>query len=171
MKFSALYLTLAAVLLAQSATGVAKDAPTSAGAAKVANLHFLAGHWEGHVDKARIEQTCSMSDPTVMVCMFQLLGDKGTEMVEFYTIRDTPTGVEERIRFFSTDLKEQPGDGVTMKLTSLTPTTLVFENPTGTYPKRSTITRSGDSAFHNHIELVDGQGKASAIDADWKKTN
>jgi hypothetical protein len=166
---SILTLAVSAAIFAQSATAASNAAASNP--AKVADLHFLAGHWEGHVDTTKIEQTCSATDPAVMICMFQLTGDKGTEMVEFYTIRDTPSGVEERIRFFSTDLKEQPGDGVTMKLTSLTPTTLVFENPDGTYPKRSTITRSGDTAFHNHIELVDGQGKASAIDADWKKTN
>jgi hypothetical protein len=170
MKFSVLYLILGAALLGQSATGVAKDTPNSAAAAKVASLHFLAGHWEGHVDKARIEQTCSISDPAVMICMFQLLGDKGTEMVEFYTIRDTPDGVEEKVRFFSPDLKEEPGDGLTLKLASNTTTTFVFENPNGTYPKRSTLTRTADDEFHTHIELVDPQGKASTIDAYWKKT-
>jgi hypothetical protein len=50
--------------------------------------------------------------------MFQLTGDKGTELIEFYTIRDTPDAVEERIRFYSPDLEEGPGNGVTMKLAS-----------------------------------------------------
>jgi hypothetical protein len=162
----------AALVLTVAAT--AKDAPkapaTAGSPAKVASLHFLAGHWEGHVDTTRIEQTCSVSDPAVMICMFQLTGDNGTEMIEFYTIRDTPDGVEERIRFYSPDLKEGPGDGVTMKLASSTPTTFVFENPTGTYPKRSTLTRTGEDEFHSHIELVNNQGKTSFIDAYWKKT-
>ena len=104
----------------------AKVAPP---AAKVADLHFLGGHWEGHVDKTRIEQTCSISDPTVMVCMFQLIGEKGTQMIEFYTLRDTPDGVEERIRFYSPDLKADAGDGVTMNLVSSSPTTLVSRIP------------------------------------------
>jgi hypothetical protein len=175
MKISVgiLSLALSGILVGQTATGVAKDAPatTAVNTSKVAALHFLGGHWEGHVDKARIEQTCSTSDPAVMVCMFQLMDEKGTRMVEFYTFRDTPEGVEERIRFYSPDLKDDAGDGVTMILTSSSPTTLVFENPTGTYPKRSTITRASDDAFHSHIELVDKQGKASTIDADWKKAN
>ncbi len=137
----------------------------------VAALHFLGGHWIGSVDNAKIEQTCSIADPTVMVCMFQLSGEKGTDMLEFYTIRDTPSGVEERVRFFSTDLKADPGDGLTMKLTSISPTTFVFENPHGSSPKRSTLTRTGDDAFHSHIELVDAKGNASTIDADWKRAN
>ncbi len=165
-----LYLALSAALFAQTVTGAAKNAATASSTAKVADLHFLGGHWEGHVDKTRIEQTCSISDPTVMVCMFQLIGEKGTQMIEFYTLRDTPDGVEERIRFYSPDLKADAGDGVTMNLVSSSPTTLVFENPTGTYPKRSTLTHATDDQFHSHIELIDGQGKSSTIDADWKKT-
>jgi hypothetical protein len=149
-------------------TTATKETPPAL--AKVADLQFLAGHWEGSVGTAKIEQTCSLADPAVMVCMFRLMTDKGTEMLEFYTLRDTPAGVEERIRFFSPDLTEEPGDGVTMKLASNSPTSVVFENPTGTYPKRSTLTRTTDDAFHSHIELVDGKGKASTIDADWTKT-
>jgi hypothetical protein len=170
MKFSVNFfiLALSASLLTQTATAAGTTKDGASAPAKVSDLHFLGGHWEGSVDKARIEQTCSTADPNIMVCMFQLMDEKGTQMVEFYTFRNTAAGVEERIRFYSPDLKADPGDGVTMMVTSVSPTTVVFENPTGTYP---TITRSNDNAFHNHIELVDPQGKASVIDADWKKTN
>lgn len=177
MKLSTSILPLAfcAALLAQTATGTTRETTKEAAAApspapKVSDLHFLAGHWEGHVDNARIEQTCSIADPAVMVCMFRLMDDKGTQMVEFYTLRDTAAGVEERVRFYSPDLKEEPGDGLTLKLASSSATTFVFENPNGTYPKRTTLTRTADDEFHSHIELVDGQGKASNIDAYWKKT-
>jgi Domain of unknown function (DUF6265) len=161
---------LSVTALAQTAAGAAKNAPSTASSAKVSSLHFLAGHWEGHVDDAKIEQTCSISDPSVMVCMFQLVNEKGTQMVEFYTIRDTAAGVEERVRFFSPELKEEPGDGLTMQLASSSASTFVFVNANGTYPKRSTLTRTSENEFHSHIELVDAQGKASNIDAYWKKT-
>jgi len=171
MKLTITMLSL--ILAAFTATSALAAAGTTSGAtapAKVADLNFLAGHWEGHVDNARIEQTCSIADPAVMVCMFRLMDEKGTQMLEFYSLRDTASGVEERVRFYSPDLKEEPGDGVTMKLASSSPTTFVFENPNGTYPKRSTLTRTADDQFHSHIELVDSKGKASTIDADWKKT-
>jgi len=165
-------MALSAVLFAQDpalAAKAASQAPSSA-TAKVSDLHFLAGHWEGHVNDAKIEQTCSISDPAVMVCMFQLNGNKGTEMIEFYTIRDTPAGVEERVRFYSPDLKEEPGDGLTMKLASSSATIFVFENSNGNNPKRSTLTRTAADEFHSHIELVDAHGKPNNIDAYWKKT-
>ena len=165
------YSVFSTCLLLQIALAAGDTAPTPAPVPRVADLSFLGGHWEGRVDDARIEQTCSIADPAVIVCMFRMMDQKGTQMLEFYSLRDTASGVEERIRFFSPDLREEPGEGVTMKLTSASARTLVFENPTGTYPKRSTLTRTADDAFHSHIELVDGKGKSSFIDADWKKTN
>lgn len=148
-------------------------AVSSAGekSAKVSDLAFLSGHWQGQVEDSKIEQVCSGADPEVMVCMFRLMEGKETQMLEFYTLRNTPAGVEERIRFFSPDLKEKPGDpGVTLLLASYTPEKLVFENPTGTYPKRATLTRKGDNEFSSHIELIDAQGKSSFIDAHWTRT-
>ncbi len=145
-------------------------AVNSAQTTKVADLAFLAGHWQGAVGPNTINQFCAMGDPTIMLCMFWLTDEKGTQMIEVYTFRDTPGGVEERIRFFSPSLTEDDsGKGVTMKLASYLPNQVVFENPTGTYPKRSTLTRIGDSQLTSHIELIDAQGKASVIDAQWKR--
>jgi hypothetical protein len=146
-------------------------AVASATETKVSDLSFLAGHWEGQVDSSRIEQVCSLTDPQVMVCIFRLMGEKGTEMLELYTLRDTVDGVEERIRFFSPDLKESPGAAVvTMKLTSFSGKQMVFENPTGSYPKRATLTREGDDQLNSRIELIDHQGKSSIIEAHWRRS-
>jgi Domain of unknown function (DUF6265) len=161
-------------LFAQSAAQPVPDnppVPTLMGKdARVSDLAFLSGRWSGEVDGSKIEQVCSTTDPNVMVCMFRLMSDKGTQMLEFYTFRDTANGVEERIRFFSPDLQEEPGDhGVTLKLASVSSEKAVFENPNGTYPKRTTIFRKGNDEFNSHIELVDAQGKGSTIDAHWAR--
>jgi hypothetical protein len=168
---SILYLAVCVSTFAQPATAPANGTTTASSSApiKVASLHFLAGHWQGHAEQANLEQTCSISDPAVVVCMFQMMDSKGTQMVEFYTLRDTAAGVEERVRFYSPDLNEEPGDGLTMKLASASGNAYVFENPNGTYPKRSTLTRTADDEFHSHIELIDPQGKTSNIDAYWKR--
>jgi hypothetical protein len=137
----------------------------------VSDLSFLSGRWEGQVDNNRIEQTCSRGDPDFMMCMFRMMDASGTRMVEFYTLRNTADGLEERIRFFSPDLKEQAGDsGVTMRLASFSPQEIVFENPNGSYPKRSTLTRNGNQEMTSRIELIDAQGKSSLIVAHWTRT-
>jgi hypothetical protein len=145
------------------------ETPSTAPVSKVSDLAFMAGRWQGAVDNNRIEQTCSSGDPAFMMCMFRLLDDHGTQMLEFYTFRNTASGVEEHARMFSPDLKSDPSDGFTMELTSISPTQLVFENHHGTYPKRSTLTRTGNDDMTSHIELVDAQGKSSFIDAHWTR--
>jgi hypothetical protein len=153
---------LAAILVFCSATLLAQST------AKVSDLAFFAGSWKGQVDNNKIEQVCSTADPATLLCMFRLMDEKGTQMIELYTIRDTTSGVEEKVRFFSPDLQEDPSDKeLTMRLTSFAPDKVVFENPNGTYPKRSTLTRKGNDEMDSHIELVDAQGKSSVIDAHW----
>jgi hypothetical protein len=144
-------------------------AETPAPVSKVSDLAFMAGRWQGVVDNNRLEQTCTGGDPAFMMCMFRLMDDKGTQMLEFYTFRNTAIGVEERALMFSPDLKADSSDGFTMQLASVTPTQLVFENHNGTYPKRSTLSRTSNDEMTSHVELVDGQGKTSFIDAHWTR--
>jgi hypothetical protein len=144
-------------------------AETPATVSKVSDMSFMAGRWLGSVDNNKIEQTCTDGDPAFMMCMFRLMDDKGTQMIEFYTFRNTAAGVEERVQMFSPDLKSDPSDSFTMELASVTPTQLVFENRNGTYPKRSTLTRSSNDEMTSHIELVDTKGKSTFIDAHWSR--
>ena len=166
--------TLSAALVAQPQQAAA-DKPAippvdRASDVKVADLAFLTGRWQGTVNNNTVNQLCTITEPAMMLCMFWLNGAQGTEMIELYTIRDTPTGVEERVRFLSPELNEEPGDkGLTMKLASYSPSQVVFANPNGTYPRRSTLTRIGDDQFTSRIELVDEKGKESFIEAHWRK--
>jgi hypothetical protein len=138
--------------------------------ATLADLAWMAGHWTGTVGNGTIEQFCSEPTHGVMMGMFRAsMGDKTAE-IELYTMQETPNGIEEHIRFFkSTPLEPDDPPEVTMMVKSVSPNEIVFENPTGNYPKRSTVTHNGANAFHTHIELIDGQGKSAFIDADWQR--
>jgi hypothetical protein len=139
----------------------------------VSDLAFLAGRWQGEVDSSKIAQVCDTPDPGSMVCVFHLLnGDGKLDMIEVYTLRDTPEGVVEKVRFFSPELGEEAGaSATTMKLVSVSADKLVFENPNGTYPKRSTIYRTGPDAFTSKVELVDAKGVATQFEAHWHKVS
>ncbi len=165
----ALALPLAAVAFAATAATAATDGRRDAKSVKVAELGFFAGRWVGSANGANVEQLCSTTEPSTMMCMFRAWSSKGTEMLELYTLRDTPNGVEERVRFFEPDLKEEPGEGLTMRLTGVQGAVWTFENPNGNMPKRSTLTKKSDDEFTSHIEFVDGKGRSSFIDASWKR--
>jgi hypothetical protein len=78
-------------------------------------------------------------------------------------------GIEEHVRFFTPALEPNDPPVVTLVLKSLSPNQVVFENPSGNDPKRSTLTWDSADASHSHIELMSSQGKSVFIDADWKR--
>jgi hypothetical protein len=147
--------------------------PPAAPVGHVSDLAFLAGRWQGEVDSSKIAQVCDSPDPGSMVCIFHLLNNDGKlDMIEVYTLRDTPEGVVEKVRFFSPELGEQAGaTATTMKLVSVSADKLVFENPNGTYPKRSTIYRTAPDAFTSKVELIDAKGVATQFEAHWHKVS
>jgi hypothetical protein len=91
--------------------------------------------------------------------------------MEFITLRESSPGIEERARFFKSDLtEEEPATGVALRLVRLSPTQFVFDNAKEVGPvKHITISRIGDDEFKTHIEIVDASGKSSFIDSDWKR--
>jgi hypothetical protein len=146
---------------------------TAAPAGHVSDLAFLRGRWEGDVGTSKIAQVCDAPDSGSMVCLFHLLNDNGKlDMLEVYTLLDTPEGVVEKVRFFSPELGEEAGaPATTMKLVSVSADKLVFENPNGTYPKRSTIYHTTRDAFTSKVELIDAKGVATQFEAHWHKVS
>jgi hypothetical protein len=70
------------------------------------------------------------------------------------------------------ELGEEPGvSATTMKFVSVSPDKLVFENPNGTYPKRSTIYRTSPDAFTSKVELIDAKGVAAEFEAHWHRVS
>ena len=171
MKVNACSKSVLFSLFLFSTMAFAASEPSAVAAGHVSDLAFLKGRWVGEVGSSKIAQVCDAPDAASMVCLFHLLNDDGKlDMLEVYTLRDTAEGVVEKIRFFSPELEEHAGAAATtMKLVSVGADKLVFENPTGTYPKRSTIYRIGTDAFTSKIELVDAKGVASEIEARWHK--
>jgi hypothetical protein len=170
--FGRVFLVLSNLFLFAGVALYASDTP-AAPVGHVSDLAFLAGRWQGEVDSNKIAQVCETPDPGSMVCVFHLLNDDGKlDMLEVYTLRDTAEGVVEKVRFFSPELGEQVGaSATTMKLVSVSAEKLVFENPNGTYPKRSTIYRTGPDAFTSKVELIDAKGVATQFEAHWHKVS
>jgi hypothetical protein len=99
--------------------------------------------------------------------MFRVLDDKNVLGLEFVSLEETSEGLKEHVRFYSPSLTAGGPDAVTMELERFAPDCIVFVNPNGTRPKRTTTLRTGDNAFTSHIEMIDERGKPSAMDAHW----
>jgi hypothetical protein len=135
--------------------------------ATAADFAWMAGRWTGSVGKNPIEYECSEPRLGQMMCMFRVLDDKSVLGLEFISLEETSDGLKEHIRFYSPSLSADGPAAVTMELESIAPDRIVFVNPTGTRPKRTTTLRDGENAFTSHIEMIDAQGNLSAMDAHW----
>jgi uncharacterized protein YndB with AHSA1/START domain len=137
----------------------------------ISNFAWMAGRWVGVAGQSETEQVCTAPSRGMMMCMFRVMDSTKVQKLEFSTLRKTPNGLEERIRFYSPDLVETPGDdGVTLQVARWGEREIVFDNekPDGVV-KHVTIIRSGKDEFSTRIEVVNAEGKTSFIGATWKR--
>jgi hypothetical protein len=142
------------------------------GQATIADVAWLAGRWTGTAGSDSTDETCTAPARGVMTCMFRSMDGERITGLEFITLRETASGIEERVRFFSPDLAEGQGDnGITLRLTSVAGSQIVFDNVKESgVVKHETISRQGEDSFTVHIEVVDASGKSGFIDAQWKRS-
>jgi hypothetical protein len=159
----------AGVLLGVKTFGAATAA--SPAQITIADVAWLAGRWTGMAGRDSTDEFCTAPARGVMTCMFRSMDGEKITGLEFITLRETASGVEERVRFFSADLTEGQGDnGITLRLTGVTGSQMVFDNAKANGAvKQETISRQGEDSFTVHIEVVDAAGKSSFIDAQWKR--
>lgn len=135
----------------------------------VEDFGWMAGRWIGTVGADFIENVCSTPSKGQMMCMFRSSNAKQIESLEFVSLIQTSTGIEEHIRFLLPDLTDDDPKSVTLKVESHTAEKTVFVNPNGNMPKRTTLTRNGPDEMISHIEMIDPQGKSIFIDAKWER--
>lgn len=148
-----------------------KDSAPDSSRATISDVAFFSGRWTGTAGAETVEEICTEPARGEMSCMFRSMDGKKVDGLEFIVFRESAGGVEERVRFFSSELGETPGDdGITMRLASVSASNLVLENANRDgVVKRITVTRRGKDQFSTHIEVVGADGKAGAIDAEWKR--
>ncbi len=137
----------------------------------LSDFAWMAGRWVGVAGQSETEQVCLPPSRGMMMCMFRVMSPEKVEGMEFSTLRETTDGLEERIRFYSPDLGETPGDiGVTLQVVSYGEREIVFDNekPDGVV-RHVTVTRFGKDEFSTRIEVVNAEGKTSFIGATWKR--
>ena len=150
-------------------TGTTPDAvPT-----KMESFAWLGGRWLGTAGDATTEELCSAPAHGEMMCMFRAMNAEKNLALEFITLRETPNGIEERVRFFSPELVEEAGDeGITLRLASYGEREIVFDNAkAGGVVKHVTILRVDKDEFATRIEVVNAEGKSGFIEAKWRRGN
>lgn len=142
---------------------------------------WLTGHWKGEPRRLEVreegdpggllaEQTWSEPRAGVMMGMFRLVEGEKTLVLEFFTLRETPEGIEMRLRHFGPALDPwEEDDALLLKLTDYDDTQAVFENPVHNQPKRSFILRTGEDTFTGRSEIIRDTGDTRIIEVAWRR--
>jgi hypothetical protein len=139
--------------------------------ATLSDFDWLAGHWTADIPVGHVDQYWAKSGSDGNFGMFRLANSEKTLVLEFFTLRETPDGMEMRVRHFNMDLslweKEHP---IILRLKSFSKGTAVFENPIDNSPKRSTIQKLSADSFHVKSEIVNNDKKTETIELTLKRT-
>jgi len=160
-------LTLALILLATSVLG-----QKSGGKPTLADFDWLSGHWTADIPAGHVDQYWAKPGADGNFGMFRLSTPEKTLVLEFFTLRETPQGIEMRVRHFNMDLAPwEKGDSIILRLKSLSKGTAVFENPVNNQPKRSTMKRVGQDSFHVKSEIIHDDKRTEVIELTLKRAD
>jgi uncharacterized protein YndB with AHSA1/START domain len=148
-----------------------KDAAPNSAHATIADFAWLGGRWIGTAGSDTVEEICTAPARGSMTCVFRSMDATKIDGLELTTLRETGGGIEERVRFFEPDLKEQQGDdGITLRVTRVSDSEIIFDNAkVGGVVKHVMFARHGKDGFGTRIEVVDAAGKSGFIVAEWKR--
>ena len=132
---------------------------------KLGDFAWLSGHWTAELPEGHVDQYWASPGPDGYFGMFRLTTPEKTLVLEFFTLHETPAGIEMRVRHFDMDMtaleKDKP---IILRLKSLSKDTAVFENPFNNEPKRSTLKRLGPDSFRAKSEIIHADKKAEVIE-------
>jgi hypothetical protein len=175
------FLFLSVVLVAGGAPGMraqeALPAPSKP-PATLADFAWLVGEWRGKLQGPRAlvtEQYWAEPQAGVMMGMFRLSDPAAGNrplILEFISFRETPEGVEMRMRHFDTALKPmEKEEPLLLLLRESDGTRFVFENPVNNVPKRSIVTRVGENGYTGRSEIIRESGELALIETVWERVN
>jgi hypothetical protein len=151
------------VILALPALAIAQTKP------KITEMGWMAGHWTGTMQGATVDRYCSQPTGGSILCMMRVIAQNQAVWHEFSTLRETPTGIVLKTRFFNGDFAPDDPVETTLTLTKATATAIELDNPHGSQPKHELITSTGPDSMISHADLIDDKGVASAIDMKWTR--
>lgn len=152
-----------------TAQSVASAQP-AAGAARLADLGWLAGRWVGKWGPRTAEQTWTPPEAGQMLGTFRLFEDSHTLLVELYTLDQRSGGLELRFRHFTPDLVPWEKSVATqLSLQSSDSKRWVFLNSTDGQPKRSIIIRVDPNTYTLRSEISAGEGPMRVVDITFHR--
>lgn len=139
-------------------------------AATLADFSWLAGRWEGHLGPMTAEQQWMSPKNGTMQGFFRLTDTEKTIVIELFTLRETPDGINFYFRHFSTELKPwEENEAYHLKLTKWDAGSFRFDNPVVNQLKDAILTRGENDTYISHGDLTGADGKPQVIEVTYHR--
>jgi Domain of unknown function (DUF6265) len=136
----------------------------------LADFAWLAGSWQGTWGPRVAQQIWTAPKAGVMVGTFQLAQNDKTLVLELFTLLEDSDGITFQLRHFTPSLVawEKPGPTI-LKLSSVDPKVIVFENPVDGQPKVATFTRQDADTYVSRSEIVPEKGDPQVTEITYHR--
>jgi hypothetical protein len=165
---------LCAVLLSVPYLGAAPQSQTASPApqkvATLADFSWLAGHWEGTLGPLTAEQEWMAPKNGTMQGFFRLTDNEKTIVIELFTVRETPAGIEFYFRHFSPELKPlEEAEAYHLVLSKSDAGVFRFDNPIVNQLKDAILTKVSPDAYISHGDITDANGQPKVIEVTYHR--
>ena len=161
MKTSLLLRTFLSVvlvgLLLISAADIEAQTVNSTSTPKLSDLSWLAGDWQSAGGRSQTEEHWTQAAGGSMMGLSRTIAGGRTYEFEYLRIEERAEGI-----YYVAHPKARC-PGTDFKLTRLTATEAVFENPAHDFPKRIIYRKAGDGSLVATVDGDAGSGKAFTV--------
>jgi hypothetical protein len=138
--------------------------------ATLADFSWLAGRWEGTLGPLTAEQEWMAPKNGTMQGFFRLTDNEKTIVIELFTIRETPNGIDFYFRHFSPELKPlEEKEAYHLNLTKSDGGVFRFDNPVVNQLKDAILTHVDADTYISHGDITDANGQPNVIEVTYHR--
>jgi hypothetical protein len=138
--------------------------------AKLENLEWLAGRWRGEWGPRVAEQTWFAPEAGMMVGTFRLVENDKTLVIEVFTLVEKADGINFYFRHFTPELVPwEKSEATLLRLASLDPKKVDFENPINGLPKHAIFLRVDSDTYISRSEIVPAKGDPQVTEITYHR--
>ena len=136
----------------------------------IADFAWFAGHWTADENGSHIDEYWSAPMGGVVAGMIRAGSPEKTTFLEFFTVRETPDGIDLSVRHFSPDLTPTEKDkALVFRLKCFSKEAITFENTGEGQPRTLVMERPGPDTFRARNEIIMKDGTVRKIDITFTR--
>jgi Domain of unknown function (DUF6265) len=144
--------------------------PLPVSAPKLSDFAWLEGRWRGDWGPRVAEQIWTAPKAGTMIGDFRLIENDKVLVIEFFTLLEKNGGVNFYFRHFTPELVPwEKSDATLLKLTTVEPKKIDFENPANGKPKRVVFTKIDADTYTWRSEIISETGDPQIVEITYHR--